>query len=119
MSSPTYHRKESPMLRGLTTVTYLADDVAAATDWYTQLLGVEPYFARSAGGATAGGCRVPHRRLRGRTRHPQPAVRGAGPAPRGRRGDRLLACGRRARQLRAATGPRCDRLRTAGRARAR
>src|SRR5262249_62185304 len=53
MSSPTYHRKESPMLRGLTTVTYLADDVAAATDWYTQLLGVEPYFARSAGGMPA------------------------------------------------------------------
>jgi len=53
MSLPTYHRKESPMLRGLTTVTYLADDVAAATDWYTQLLGVEPYFARSAGGTPA------------------------------------------------------------------
>src|SRR5262249_1382017 len=31
----------------------LADDVAAATDWYTQLLGVEPYFARSAGGMPA------------------------------------------------------------------
>jgi len=53
MSSPTYHRKESPMLRGLTTVTYLADDVSAATDWYTQLLRVEPYFARSAEGTPA------------------------------------------------------------------
>ena len=41
------------MLRGLSTVTYLADDVAAATDWYTQLLGVEPYFARSVEGTPA------------------------------------------------------------------
>jgi predicted enzyme related to lactoylglutathione lyase len=41
------------MLRGLTTVTYLADDVAAAARWYTELLGAEPYFARPAGGPPA------------------------------------------------------------------
>jgi len=35
------------MLRGLTTVNYVADDVPAAVAWYTQVLGVEPYFSRS------------------------------------------------------------------------
>lgn len=34
------------MLRGLTTIVYRADDLAAATDWYRELLGVEPYFRR-------------------------------------------------------------------------
>ncbi|WP_281861667.1 VOC family protein [Salana multivorans] len=33
------------MLRGLTTVSFYADDLAAARDWYTQVLGIEPYFA--------------------------------------------------------------------------
>ncbi|WP_277211764.1 VOC family protein [Isoptericola croceus] len=41
------------MLRGLTTITYLADDVAAARDWYARLLGIEAYFARDAGGRPA------------------------------------------------------------------
>jgi len=41
------------MLRGLTTITYLADDVAAARDWYAEVLGTEAYFAREAGGALA------------------------------------------------------------------
>jgi predicted enzyme related to lactoylglutathione lyase len=41
------------MLRGLTTVTYTADDVAAAAAWYTEVLGVEPYFVREADGAPA------------------------------------------------------------------
>ena len=41
------------MLRGLTTVNYLADDVAAAVDWYNELLGVEPYFSRSVQGTPA------------------------------------------------------------------
>ena len=41
------------MLRGLTTVTYLADDAAAAARWYTELLGAEPYFARSVEGTPA------------------------------------------------------------------
>ena len=34
------------MLHGLTTITYVATDVAAAAAWYTELLGVRPYFAR-------------------------------------------------------------------------
>ena len=33
-------------LRGLATVTLWADDVAAARAWYTDALGVEPYFQR-------------------------------------------------------------------------
>jgi predicted enzyme related to lactoylglutathione lyase len=37
------------MLRGLTTVVYCADDVDAATGWYAGVLGVEPYFRRTAG----------------------------------------------------------------------
>ena len=34
------------MLRGLTTVVYLADDLAEAKKWYTEALGTEPYFNR-------------------------------------------------------------------------
>lgn len=34
------------MLRGLTTVTYFAADHEKAKRWYTDLLGVEPYFDR-------------------------------------------------------------------------
>ena len=34
------------ILRGLTTVTFWAADLAAATRWYTELLGIEPYFVR-------------------------------------------------------------------------
>ena len=34
------------MLRGFATINYWADDMEAATRWYTELLGVEPYFAR-------------------------------------------------------------------------
>lgn len=41
------------MLRGLTTVNYLAEDVAAAVDWYAALLGVQPYFSRSVEGTPA------------------------------------------------------------------
>ena len=41
------------MLRGLTTVNFFADDLSAAKDWYTELLGVEPYFAREIDGALA------------------------------------------------------------------
>ncbi|MFD6175494.1 MULTISPECIES: VOC family protein [unclassified Isoptericola] len=37
------------MLRGLTTITYLADDVAAARDWYAEVLGADAYFAREVG----------------------------------------------------------------------
>ncbi|GAA4630806.1 VOC family protein [Actinoallomurus vinaceus] len=38
------------MLRGLTTVSFYADDVTAAARWYTELLGVEPYFTRPVEG---------------------------------------------------------------------
>lgn len=41
------------MLRGLTTVNFFADDLSAAIDWYTDLLGIEPYFVREVDGATA------------------------------------------------------------------
>jgi len=34
------------VLRGLTTVAYTADDLPAATRWYSELLGTEPYFKR-------------------------------------------------------------------------
>ena len=32
------------MLRGLSNVSYYADDLEAATAWYTQVLGVAPYY---------------------------------------------------------------------------
>ena len=32
------------MLRGMATVSYFAADLPAAGRWYTELLGVEPYF---------------------------------------------------------------------------
>jgi catechol 2,3-dioxygenase-like lactoylglutathione lyase family enzyme len=41
------------MLRGLTTVTFYADDVPAARDWYAGVLGLEPYFARPIDGPPA------------------------------------------------------------------
>jgi catechol 2,3-dioxygenase-like lactoylglutathione lyase family enzyme len=41
------------MLRGVATVTYWADDVEAARRWYAELLGTEPYFARSVGSGSA------------------------------------------------------------------
>src|SRR5256885_17116837 len=34
------------MLRGMATVSYFADDHAAAQAWYTEFLGIEPYFER-------------------------------------------------------------------------
>jgi catechol 2,3-dioxygenase-like lactoylglutathione lyase family enzyme len=34
------------MLRGLTTVSFWADDLATARAWYTELLGIEAYFER-------------------------------------------------------------------------
>jgi len=33
------------MFRGFATINFFADDLAAARDWYSELLGVEPYFA--------------------------------------------------------------------------
>ncbi|MGI5271759.1 VOC family protein [Nonomuraea sp. CA-218870] len=35
------------MLRGLANISYWADDLEAAKRWYTELLGVEPYFHRN------------------------------------------------------------------------
>jgi len=32
------------MLRGFATVNYYADDLEAAAAWYTEVLGIEPYF---------------------------------------------------------------------------
>jgi predicted enzyme related to lactoylglutathione lyase len=34
------------MLHGLTTVSFWAADLAAAKQWYTELLAIEPYFER-------------------------------------------------------------------------
>lgn len=34
------------MLRGPATVSYWADDVRAARDWYAEILGIEAYFQR-------------------------------------------------------------------------
>ena len=36
------------MFRGFATVTFHADDLAAARDWYTELLGFPPYYAYPA-----------------------------------------------------------------------
>jgi predicted enzyme related to lactoylglutathione lyase len=33
-------------LRGLTTINYFAADHQAASDWYSNFLGIEPYFER-------------------------------------------------------------------------
>jgi predicted enzyme related to lactoylglutathione lyase len=41
------------MLRGLATISYFADDLTAARDWYTRLLGTEPYFVRELDGRLA------------------------------------------------------------------
>jgi predicted enzyme related to lactoylglutathione lyase len=37
------------MLRGLTTVSYYAADLPAASRWYTEFLGIEPYFNEKPG----------------------------------------------------------------------
>ncbi|HEX9134688.1 MAG TPA: VOC family protein [Ktedonobacteraceae bacterium] len=36
-------------LRGFTTISYWASDLEAAKQWYTELLGIEPYFQRPGG----------------------------------------------------------------------
>jgi predicted enzyme related to lactoylglutathione lyase len=33
-------------LRGVSTITFWADDVPAAVDWYTEFLGIASYFSR-------------------------------------------------------------------------
>ncbi len=42
------------MLRGLTTISFWADDLAVAKQWYSDLLGIEPYFARPNPDGTLG-----------------------------------------------------------------
>ena len=37
------------MLRGMATVSFYADDVEAAKDWYTEVLGLDPYYAVPGG----------------------------------------------------------------------
>ena len=34
------------MLRGFALVSYWADDLEAAKEWYSELLGIDPYFGR-------------------------------------------------------------------------
>ncbi|MFF4263823.1 VOC family protein [Streptomyces virginiae] len=34
------------MLRGIATINFWADDLEAAKDWYTEVLGIAPYFER-------------------------------------------------------------------------
>jgi predicted enzyme related to lactoylglutathione lyase len=47
-------RSEEPaMLRGLTTVTFYAEDLMAARRWYAELLGIEAYFVREVDGVPA------------------------------------------------------------------
>ncbi|CAL9564933.1 hypothetical protein SUDANB95_04671 [Actinosynnema sp. ALI-1.44] len=41
------------MLRGLTTISFFADDVRAASDWYAEVLGIQPYFLREVDGVPA------------------------------------------------------------------
>jgi predicted enzyme related to lactoylglutathione lyase len=41
------------MMRGLSTVNFFADDMAATKKWYSDLLGVEPYFQRPVDGPPA------------------------------------------------------------------
>ena len=36
--------RNSPILRGLATISFYAEDLDAAKKWYTGLLGIEPYF---------------------------------------------------------------------------
>jgi len=42
------------MLRGISTISLWADDLPAASRWYTELLGIEPYFSSEAAGRGPG-----------------------------------------------------------------
>lgn len=44
---------EIEMFRGFATVSFFADDVAAAQAWYAELFGVAPYFVRPEEGPAA------------------------------------------------------------------
>jgi predicted enzyme related to lactoylglutathione lyase len=41
------------MFRGFATLNYFADDITAAQAWYTEVLGIPPYFARDVDGKPA------------------------------------------------------------------
>lgn len=41
------------MFRGFATINYFAADMDAAQAWYTEVLGIEPYFRREHGGEVA------------------------------------------------------------------
>ena len=41
------------MLRGPATISFWADDVEAAKEWYVEVLGTEPYFERPGDGQPA------------------------------------------------------------------
>lgn len=36
--------KTKTTLRGLATISYFAENLQDATNWYTELLGIEPYY---------------------------------------------------------------------------
>jgi hypothetical protein len=37
---------DTSILRGMATINYFADDMLAARKWYSELLGISPYFQR-------------------------------------------------------------------------
>jgi predicted enzyme related to lactoylglutathione lyase len=45
--------KSSTALRGMATVSFWSDDLPAARKWYSELLGIEPYFVRPTDGPPA------------------------------------------------------------------
>jgi predicted enzyme related to lactoylglutathione lyase len=46
--------REDAMLRGLTSFQLFVDDVAEAERWYSEMLGIEPYFRSEDHGLPAG-----------------------------------------------------------------
>src|SRR5262245_59927603 len=71
------HGEGRTMLRGLSTMNLWAEDLAAATRWYTELLGVEPYFTSEAAGR--GSCYVEFRI--GDYEHEPASASGGSPRP--------------------------------------
>jgi predicted enzyme related to lactoylglutathione lyase len=47
-------RKEPIMLRGLTSFQAFVDDIAEGERWYSEVLGIEPYFRSEDAGLPAG-----------------------------------------------------------------
>jgi predicted enzyme related to lactoylglutathione lyase len=54
MSKDGFHQdeQEPEMLRGFATISFYTDDMDATRAWYTELLGIEPYFFVTPPGAT-------------------------------------------------------------------